>query len=77
VVTLEGEDAAVRGDAMTAGVAVGVYPDLASAGAALVETKARFEPDPASRDVYDAGYDRYNRLFEALRPEFERSGTAG
>ena len=77
VVTLEGEDAAVRGDAMTAGVAVGVYPDLAAAGAALVAIKDRFEPDPANRAVYDAAYDRYNRLFEALLPEFERSGAAG
>jgi sugar (pentulose or hexulose) kinase len=77
VVTLEGEDAAVRGDAMTAGVAVGVYPDLAAAGAALLATKARFEPDPANRSVYDAAFERYKRLFEALRPEFERSGASG
>ncbi len=74
VVTLEGEDAAVRGDAMTAGVAVGVYPDLRTADAALVATKARFEPNPANRAAYDAAYDRYQRLFEALRPEFDRAG---
>ena len=76
VVTLEGEDAAVRGDAMTAGVAVGVYPDLAAAGAALVATSARFEPNPAVRAVYDAAYERYQRLFEALRPEFERPAAS-
>ena len=74
VVTLEGEDAAVRGDAMTAGVAVGVYPDLAAADAALVVAKGRYEPDPTTRDAYDEAYDRYRRLFEALRPEFERPG---
>ncbi len=72
VVTLEGEDAAVRGDAMTAGVAVGVYPDLGAARAALVAPRGRFEPNPALRGVYDAAYGRYQRLFEALRPEFER-----
>jgi xylulokinase len=77
VVTLAGEDAAVRGDAMLAGVAVGVYPDLAAAEAALVATKDRFDPDPANRGAYDEAYDRYNRLFEALRPEFERSGSRG
>ena len=76
VVTLEGEDAAVRGDAMTAGVAVGVFPDLAAADAALVATKARFEPEAANRAAYDAAYDRYVRLFEALRPEFERASGA-
>ena len=73
IVTLEGEDAAVRGDAMLAGVAAGVFPDLASADAALVRTKARFEPDPAARPAYDEAYDRYIRLFDALRPEFERA----
>ena len=77
VVTLEGEDAAVRGDAMLAGVAVGVYPDLAAADAALVVTKARFEPDPSTRRAYDDAYGRYVRLFDALRPEFERAGGAG
>ena len=77
VVTLEGADAAVRGDAMTAGVAVGAYPDLAAADAALVVVKARCEPNDANRAAYDAAYERYNGLFNALRPGFERSGTAG
>lgn len=77
VVTLEGEDAAVRGDAMLAGVAVGVYPDLAAADAALVATKGRFEPDPANRAAYDDAYARYIALFDALRPEFERSAPGG
>ena len=77
VVTLEGEDAAVRGDAMLAGVAVGVYPDLAAADAALVAARDRFEPDPANRAAYDDAFDRYNRLFEALRPEFERAAARG
>ena len=74
VVTLEGEDAAVRGDAMLAGVAVGVFPDLAAAGAAMIHPQARYEPDPANRAVYDEAYDQYVRLFDALRPLFERPG---
>ena len=73
VVTLEGEDAAVRGDAMLAGVAVEAFPDLAGAAGALVATRHRYEPDPATRAAYDDAYDRYVRLFEALRPEFERT----
>lgn len=76
VITLEGEDAAVRGDAMLAGVAVGAFPDLATAAGAMVATRARFEPDPARRATYDDAYDRYVRLFDALRPEFERAGGA-
>jgi xylulokinase len=73
VITLEGEDAAVRGDAMLAGVAVGAFRDLAEADAALVRPVARFEPDLATRPAYDDAYGRYIRLFEALRPEFERA----
>jgi xylulokinase len=77
VVTLAGEDAAVRGDAMLAGVAAGVFEDLAAAGRALVAPQARFEPNLAISDAYDAAYSRYNRLFEALRPEFQRFGAPG
>ena len=73
IVTLQGDDAAVRGDAMLAGVAIGAFADLAAAEAALVTTLARFEPDAATRAPYDDAYDRYIRLFDALRPEFERS----
>lgn len=77
VVTLAGEDAAVRGDAMLAGVAIGVYPDLAAAGAAMIQPQARYEPDPTHRAAYEDAYDRYVRLFDALRPLFERSGRPG
>ncbi len=77
VVTLQGEDAAVRGDAMLAGVAIGAFTDLAAAGAALVVPDARYEPNPTTRPAYDDAYGRYVRLFDALRPEFERAGGAG
>jgi sugar (pentulose or hexulose) kinase len=70
VVTLEGEDAALRGDAMLAGVAAGVFADLDAASDAAVATSARFEPDPAVRAEYDQAYARYLRLFDAVRPMF-------
>jgi xylulokinase len=74
VVTLEGDDAAVRGDAMIAGVAAGVFPDVSAACSAMVMVKDRYEPDPATRAAYDDAYDRYLRLFEALRPLFTMAG---
>ncbi len=74
VVTLEGEDAAVRGDAMMAGVATGTFSTLLEASAAMVVAEARYEPDPATRGVYDAAYRRYGRLFEALQPIFDSAG---
>jgi xylulokinase len=70
VLTMEGEDAAVRGDAMLAGVAAGVYTDLAEAGRVMVVPAARFDPDPARRAVYDDAYGTYTALFDALRPLF-------
>jgi xylulokinase len=73
VVTLDGEDAAVRGDAMLAGVAVGAWRGLEEAARAMVAVRARYEPDPRNRVAYDDAYARYIRLFDALRPEFERS----
>lgn len=70
VVTLEGEDAALRGDAMLAGVAAGVFADLDAASAAAVVTKDRYAPDPAVRPAYDEAYARYLRFFDAVRPMF-------
>jgi len=74
VVTLQGEDAAVRGDAMLAGAATGTYPSLAAACEAMVVVGRRYEPDPATRALYDAAYGRYGRLFDALRPIFHSTG---
>lgn len=76
VVTLAGEDAAVRGDAMLAGVAVGVYPDLATAASAMITFERRYEPEPTTRAAYDDAYDGYVRTFDALRPIFAAAATA-
>lgn len=76
VVTLEGDSAAVRGDAMIAGVAAGVFPDLAAACSAMVTIQDRYEPDPATRAAYDDAYGRYLRLFDALRPLFANTGPS-
>jgi sugar (pentulose or hexulose) kinase len=72
IVTLEGEDAAVRGDAMLAAVALGAFRDLGAAEAAFVAPRERFEPEAENGAAYDEAYDRYIRLFDALRPEFRR-----
>ena len=70
VVTLEGSDAAVRGNAMLAGVATGVYAGLDEATQAMVKPIARFEPDAATHAAYDAAFRRYVELFDAVRPLF-------
>jgi xylulokinase len=74
VVTLQGEDAAVRGDAMLAGTATGTYATLAEAATAMVVAGGRYEPDLTTRATYDEAYARYKRLFDALRPIFHSTG---
>ncbi len=75
VLTLDGDDAAIRGDAMLAGVAAGIFADLDEAGRAMVRTRRRYTPDPVAVETYSEAYGRYVELFDALRPVFTR--TAG
>jgi len=70
VVTLRGTEAAVRGDAMLAGVASGSFGDLGQACAAAVRPEARYAPELATRAAYEAAYRRYIELFESLRSLF-------
>ena len=73
VITLQGEDAAIRGDAMLAGVAAGVFRDLEDGARAMVAVHKRYEPDPTTHPAYEAAYGTYRELFEALRPLFAAS----
>jgi len=77
VVTMEGSDAALRGDAMLAGIASGVFADLDEAAAAMVVRQDVFLPDSGTRTAYDDAYRRYLDLFEALRPAFAASWADG
>ncbi len=70
MITLEGENAAIRGDALLAGVATGVFPDIEAAVAAAVTTSDRYAPDPRRRQAYDDAYARYIAFFDAVRPLF-------
>ncbi len=75
VVTMDGGEAAIRGDAMLAGVAAGLFPDLDAAGRAMVADRRRYVPEPATMAIYERGYARYIELFEALRPLFADAGA--
>jgi xylulokinase len=70
VVTLQGTEAAVRGDAMLAGVASGSFSDLDQACAAAVRPEARYEPHLETHAAYEATYRRYVELFDSLRSLF-------
>ena len=75
VLTMAGEDAAVRGAAMLAGVAAGVFATLAEATSAMVIAGRTFEPAPAAVAAYEPAYRRYVELFETLRPVFRTLGA--
>ncbi len=73
VVTTENEEAASLGAAILAGVAVGTFSSVDDAVARMVVVKDRYEPDPANRAAYDAGYETYRGLYGNLTGMFDRT----
>lgn len=71
--TVNSVEAASLGAAILAGKAVGVFEDVQAAVAGMVRVKARTEPDPARKAVYDDGYAMYRKLFEDLSDCFDES----
>jgi xylulokinase len=61
------EEGAAYGAALLGGVAAGEWADPQEAVAACVRVRATVEPDPAWRDAYTDGYERYRALYPALR----------
>ncbi len=69
----ETREAAAFGAALLAGVGVGVYDHVGRACAQTVRWRdAVVRPDPANVALYDQVFDRYRRLYPALREEFWR-----
>jgi xylulokinase len=61
-------DASAIGAALFAAVAMGAYPDIATAAAALKHPMHRVEPDRSQSAVYDDAYGKYRARFAALEP---------
>ena len=71
VLTIRSPEAACVGVAMLAAVAVGAYPNLDRAAAAMVSLKDRYEPSAAQgRQAYDAAYAVYVNLYASVRALF-------
>ncbi len=66
VVASAGEASAL-GAAVCAGVAAGVFPDLAAGASTLARTR-RLEPDPARTRGYEEMYEQWTRLREVRAP---------
>lgn len=68
VTALETAEAGAAGSAMLAGVARGVFRDPMEASAVMVRERETFYPREDAHKRYDAVYQRYQKLYEAVRP---------
>ena len=60
-------EGAVLGEAVLAAAGAGRAPDVATAASRFMKEAARFEPDPANAERYDAAYRTYRELYPRLR----------
>ena len=65
--TLENPEAGAVGCIMLGAVAGGYYKDLYEASEALVRIKDTYLPNPAMHDKYAVHYERYCRLYDAVK----------
>ena len=65
------------GAAILAAVAMGFYPDAASAAAASNRVAERSEPDAALKEQYQASYGKYRAVYAQLKGLFAESALSG
>jgi xylulokinase len=70
LVNLVSEEQACLGAAILAGTAVGLYSSPQEAAHKLATIKDCYEPNPASKPIYDSGYELYVRLYQHLEELF-------
>lgn len=69
LVTVNTTEGAAYGAALLAATGAGIFPDVASACAAIIQTTGSSTPSPANT-TYQAMYPLYRELYPALRPSF-------
>lgn len=60
-------EGALLGEAVLAAAGAGRAPDVATAASSFMKEAARFEPDAANAERYDAAYRTYRELYPRLR----------
>ncbi|MDO4632432.1 MAG: FGGY-family carbohydrate kinase [Eubacteriales bacterium] len=68
VVSLKTPDAGTVGSAILTGIAVGMFQDLEDAASHMVEVRKTFYPRPEKHEAYFEKYQKYERLYHAVRP---------
>lgn len=69
LITNDGADSSVRGNALIAGVASGLYNDIEKAGEEIVKVTKTVEPNPLWTKIYDELYPYYRSLYTSVEPE--------
>lgn len=70
IVTVENEEAACLGAALTAAVGIGYFPNLEAGVSQMVRVRQRIEPRMENAAVYRRSYSRYIELYDRLAPMF-------
>lgn len=70
ITSLKTVDAGTVGSAMLTGIAVGHFKDLKEAADHMVEETKTYEPRPEMHDKYVKIFERYERVYDAVRPLF-------
>ncbi len=68
IVALNTVDAGTVGCAMMTGIALGAFRDLDDAADHMIETKRTYEPRREYHERYMEVFDRYRKLYDAVRP---------
>ena len=71
--TVNSVEAASLGAAIWAGKATGVFQDLSQAVDQMVKVRKRTQPNRENRQVYQEGYEMYQKLFRELEGCFEKT----
>lgn len=68
ITALKTVDAGTVGCAMLTGIAIGLFENLEDAALHMVEETVTYEPRMEIHEEYMKNYDRYKRIYEAVRP---------
>lgn len=68
VISMQLNEAGATGSAMLVGVAAGVFSDLKEAAGIMVSEQKTYQPRPEVHRQYLAVYERYKKLYRAVRP---------
>jgi len=61
------------GDALVAGLGVGIYTNVLNTVREVVKIKTRYEPNPTNHARYSQQYALFRSIYEHLRPDFDQS----